>query len=81
MSDPVTDGGQSEREERFNLSLRKFLKQVGITSQREIERVVREGRVEGSVGGSVGGDALTVQVRLTGEGGLDHTVEGRIELP
>ena len=77
MSDPVTDGGQSEREERFNLSLRKFLKQVGITSQREIERVVREGRVEGRVGG----DALTVQVRLTGEGGLDHTVEGRIELP
>jgi len=25
-------------EERFNLSLRKFLKQVGVTSQREIER-------------------------------------------
>ena len=28
--------------ERFNISLRKFLKQVGVTSQREIERAVRE---------------------------------------
>ena len=26
--------------ERFNMSLRKFLKHVGLTSQREIERVV-----------------------------------------
>jgi len=29
-------------EDKFNMSLRKFLKQVGVTSQREIERVVRE---------------------------------------
>jgi hypothetical protein len=29
-------------EDRFNIALRKFLKVVGITSQREIERVVRE---------------------------------------
>ena len=72
MDDPVT-AGTSEREERFNLSLRKFLKQVGITSQREIERVVREGAVTG--------DELTVSVHLKGEGGLDHTVEGRIRLP
>ena len=28
-------------EEKFNMSLRKFLKQVGVTSQREIERLVR----------------------------------------
>lgn len=72
MDDPVTSG-TDEREEAFNLSLRKFLKQVGITSQREIERVVREGSVEG--------EEMTVSVRLTGEGGLDHTVEGRIRLP
>lgn len=72
MDDPVTSG-TDEREEAFNLSLRKFLKQVGITSQREIERVVRDG--------SVGGEEMTVSVRLTGEGGLDHTVEGRIRLP
>ena len=66
--------GQTAAQERFNLSLRKFLKQVGITSQREIERVVREGKV--------GDDALHVSVRLTAEGtDLDHTVEGRIDLP
>lgn len=29
-------------EERFNLEVRKFLKKVGITSQREIELAVRE---------------------------------------
>lgn len=30
-------------EDRFNMELRKFLKEVGVTSQREIERVVRDG--------------------------------------
>jgi 16S rRNA U516 pseudouridylate synthase RsuA-like enzyme len=34
-------------EDRLNIALRKFLKVVGITSQREIERVIREGKVEG----------------------------------
>jgi hypothetical protein len=29
-------------DERFNLSLRKYLKHVGITSQQEVERIVRE---------------------------------------
>ena len=72
MTDPVTSG-TDEREEAFNLSLRKFLKQVGITSQREIERVVRDG--------GVSGDEIAVSVHLKGEGGLDHTVEGRIRLP
>ncbi len=61
-------------EERFNMSLRKFLKQVGVTSQREIERVVHEGRA---------GDAesITVKVVLTAEGtDLEHVVEGKIDL-
>ena len=69
----MSEAGE-ERQERFNLSLRKFLKQVGITSQREIERAVREGEVDG--------DQLRVRVHLTAENGdLDHTVEGRIDLP
>jgi 16S rRNA U516 pseudouridylate synthase RsuA-like enzyme len=34
-------------EDRFNMEVRKFLKEVGVTSQREIERVVREGHVKG----------------------------------
>ena len=33
-------------DDKFNMSLRKFLKQVGVTSQREIERVVREKKLE-----------------------------------
>ena len=31
----------------FNMSLLKFLKQVGVTSQREIERVVRDQSLKG----------------------------------
>ncbi len=34
-------------DEKFNMSMRKFLKQVGVTSQQEIERVVREGKLSG----------------------------------
>lgn len=61
-------------EEKFNITLRRFLKQVGITSQREIERLVREGSVASR-------GALNVRVVLTAEGtDLHHTVEGRIEL-
>ena len=29
-------------EQRFNMSMRKFLKEVGVTSQQAIERVVRD---------------------------------------
>jgi 16S rRNA U516 pseudouridylate synthase RsuA-like enzyme len=36
-------------EDRFNIDIRKFLKEVGVTSQREIERVVREGQVKGGI--------------------------------
>ena len=34
-------------EQRFNMSMRKFLKEVGVTSQQEIERVVREEGLSG----------------------------------
>lgn len=34
-------------EERLNLEIRKFLKIVGVTSQREIERAVREAAESG----------------------------------
>ena len=60
-------------EDRFNMSLRKFLKQVGVTSQREIERTVREG-------GALKGP-LKVKMVLTAEGtDLHHVVDGVIEL-
>ena len=61
-------------DDRFNQSLRRFLKEVGITSQREIERVVRER--------SLGGEGkLRVQMVLTAEGtDLRHQVDGEIDL-
>ena len=60
-------------EEKFNMSLRKFLKQVGVTSQREIERVVREGNLDKG--------KLKVKIVLTAAGtDLNHVVEEDIDL-
>jgi Family of unknown function (DUF6494) len=61
-------------EQNFNMSLRKFLKQVGVTSQQQIESLVREGRH---------GDrrSLDVKVVLTAAGtDLNYVVEGKIDL-
>jgi Family of unknown function (DUF6494) len=59
-------------DDRFNMSLRKFLKQVGVTSQQQIESLVREKALKGT---------LNVKVVLTAEGtGLNHIVEGQIDL-
>jgi hypothetical protein len=57
----------------FNISLRKFLKQVGVTAQRAIEDIVeKEGRR--------GSGKLTVRAVITAEGtGLHHVVEGEID--
>ena len=58
----------------FNISLRKFLKQVGVTSQRAIEDAVEKG-------GLKGGGKLTVRAVVTAEGtDLHHVVEGEIDL-
>lgn len=61
-------------EQRFNMSMRKFLKAVGVTSQQAIERVVREGGLSGK-------GTLKVKMVLTAENTLlDHVVEGDIDL-
>jgi hypothetical protein len=59
-------------------TLRRFLKQVGITSQQAveaaIEQALREGRLQGN-------ERLHAVMRLELEGiGLRHTVEGDIAL-
>jgi 16S rRNA U516 pseudouridylate synthase RsuA-like enzyme len=60
-------------ESSFNMAVRKFLKEVGVTSQREIERVVREGKVEGF--------ELRLRMTLTAENApLKHVVEQTIDL-
>jgi hypothetical protein len=61
-------------DEKFNLSLRKFLKEVGISSQQAIEDVVREKALAGS-------GKLKVRMVLTAEGtDLKHEVNGEIDL-
>ena len=62
-------------EDALNMSIRQFLKTVGVTSQRAIEQAVRDAAATGALDGA----ALPVRVRLTVEGiGLDHTIEGEI---
>jgi 16S rRNA U516 pseudouridylate synthase RsuA-like enzyme len=57
----------------FNMAVRKFLKEVGVTSQREIERIVRDGKVEGG--------ELKLRMTLTAENApLKHIVEQTIDL-
>jgi len=60
-------------EGNFNMAVRRFLKEVGVTSQREIERVVREGKVDG--------EKLKLCMTLTAENApLHHVVETTIGL-
>ena len=65
-------------EDVFNIELRKFLKKVGVTSQREIEQAVR-GAIE--AGGLQGGENLEAKVVLKIESiGLEQEIDGKISL-
>jgi hypothetical protein len=62
----------------FNMSIRKFLKMVGVQSQREIETAV-EGAL--SSGKLKGNESLPAKVTLTIEGvGLTVSFDGKITL-
>ncbi|MFO7764174.1 MAG: DUF6494 family protein [Wenzhouxiangellaceae bacterium] len=63
-------------EEKLNLSLRKFLKQVGVTSQREIEKAVRAADEQGEL--PPGGLKVSVQLDCP-QLGMSHEIEGRLE--
>ncbi len=66
-------------EEAFNMSMRKFLKRVGIGSQRHIEEVVRSGLDEGSISAST--SSINVEMKLRIEGVADELAfEGTIDL-
>ncbi|MEM6422126.1 MAG: DUF6494 family protein [Pseudomonadota bacterium] len=58
-------------EDAFNMSMRKFLKQVGVTSQQEIEKAMRAADPAGPVKAKV---VLSIP-----EIGLEHVVEGEIQ--
>lgn len=65
-------------EDVFNMELRKLLKKVGITSQREIEQAVREALDSGKLTGK---ETLKAKVRLSIEGlDLNHEITGDISL-
>ncbi len=65
-------------EDVFNASIRQFLKTVGVTSQREIEKAVRDAIANGSIKGN---EACPARMTLDiGEIALTHTVEAKIEL-
>jgi hypothetical protein len=71
-------GAPAMNEEVLNTSLRKFLKTVGVTSQREIEKSIRAAVAEGRIKGN---EALKAQMLLTiGSVGLNHKIDGTIEL-
>ena len=65
-------------EDAFNTSIRKFLKTLGVTGQREIEKAVRQAIADGKLKGN---EALPAKMTLTVGGiNLSHTIEDTIEL-
>ena len=65
-------------EEAFNLQIRKFLKKVGVTSQREIEKAVRDAVASGALAGN---ETLQASVTLKlPELGVELDIDDRIAL-
>jgi hypothetical protein len=65
-------------EDVFNGSIRRFLKTVGVSAQREIEKAVRQALAEGRLKGN---EKFPAAAMITLGGiGLSHEVKGEIEL-
>jgi hypothetical protein len=65
-------------EDRFNMDIRKFLKIVGVTSQREIETAVRDALAKRQLNENA---LLKARITLSiPELGLEHVVDGEIGL-
>jgi hypothetical protein len=65
-------------EDVLNGSIRKFLKTLGVTAQREIEKAVRKAVADGKVRGN---EKFAARATVTIGGiGLSHEVSGEIEL-
>jgi hypothetical protein len=64
-------------EERLNMSVRKFLKEVGVTSQRVIEKTVRHVLESRTLSAGEELEAtMTLEIAAIG---VKHVVTGRIE--
>ena len=65
-------------EDVFNRSIRKFLKTLGVSAQREIEKAVRQAMAEGRLKGN---ERILATATVTlGGVRLSHEVKGEIEL-
>ena len=65
-------------EDNLNIEIRKFLKKVGITSQREIENYIRKKFTEGNI---KEGDSIEVSMNLSsGDGELSHSISETLKI-
>ena len=65
-------------DEQLNMNIRKYLKKVGVNSQREIESAVRDALANGRINGD---EALAVSVTLSvKEIDLSVDIDGEINL-
>jgi hypothetical protein len=65
-------------EDVLNGSIRKFLKTLGVSAQREIERAVRKALADGKLRGN---EKFRAKATVTIDGiGLSHEINGQIEL-
>jgi hypothetical protein len=65
-------------EDAFNTSIRKFLKTLGVSAQREIEKAVRQALADGKLKGN---EKLPARATVTlGGVALSHEIKGEIEL-
>ena len=63
-------------EDNLNIEIRKFLKKVGITSQREIENYIRKKFSESSL---KVGQSIKISMNLSSEDGeLSHSIKEKI---
>jgi ribosomal protein L1 len=65
-------------EDTLNMEIRKYLKKVGVTSQREIEHAVLKAIESGKLKGTE-----TIEVKMTVNApaiGLNYCIEGEIDL-
>jgi 16S rRNA U516 pseudouridylate synthase RsuA-like enzyme len=65
-------------EDKLNIEIRKFLKKVGITSQREIENYVRKKFSKVDIKNS---QSIEIKMELTSnDGDLFHTIKEKIDI-
>ena len=65
-------------EDKLNIEIRKFLKTVGITSQREIENYVRKKFSKVAIKNN---QSIEIKMELTSnDGDLSHTIKEKIDI-